>query len=219
MYYKNTRRDEQMSPTRQDAWSQDEDLLLAEVVLRHIREGGTQLQAFEEVGKQLSRTAAACGFRWNSYVRKQYKSGIELAKKQRKELKKQEVPNEEPYQIEPVIQEQVQTKAVNEGERITFSAVIHFLESLNKQAEGSSGIEEERKRSVEKIKELEKKTYYLAAENERLSKNLKAIEEDYRSLIEIMERARKMVVLQDEDRQQKVKFQMDKNGNLERVEK
>lgn len=77
-----------MSSTRQDAWSQDEDLLLAEVVLRHIREGGTQLQAFEEVGKQLSRTAAACGFRWNSYVRKQYKSGIELAKKQRKEMKK-----------------------------------------------------------------------------------------------------------------------------------
>jgi len=76
MYYKNTRRDEQMSPTRQDAWSQDEDLLLAEVVLRHIREGGTQLQAFEEVGKQLTRTSAACGFRWNSYVRKQYKSGI-----------------------------------------------------------------------------------------------------------------------------------------------
>ncbi|HEY2422095.1 MAG TPA: RsfA family transcriptional regulator, partial [Neobacillus sp.] len=67
--------------------------------------------------------------------------------------------------------------------------------------------------------ELEKKAFYLAAENERLSKNLKAIEEDYRSLIEIMERARKMVVLQDEDRQQKVKFQMDKNGNLERVEK
>ena len=59
----------------------------------------------------------------------------------------------------------------------------------------------------------------LATENERLAKSLKAIEEDYRSLIEIMERARKMVVLQEEDRQQKVKFQMDKNGNLERVEK
>src|SRR3954465_8344987 len=94
MYYKNTRRDEQMSPTRQDAWSQDEDLLLAEVVLRYIREGGTQLQAFEEVGKQLTRTSAACGFRWNSFVRKQYKSGIELAKKQRKELKKQPAYNE-----------------------------------------------------------------------------------------------------------------------------
>lgn len=27
-----------MTITRQDAWTQDEDLLLAEVVLRHIRE-------------------------------------------------------------------------------------------------------------------------------------------------------------------------------------
>jgi prespore-specific regulator len=47
---------------------------------------------------------------------------------------------------------------------------------------------------------------------------LKAIEEDYRSLMEIMERARKMVVLQDGDREPRAKYQMDKNGNLERVE-
>ncbi|MEY2191336.1 RsfA family transcriptional regulator [Neobacillus sp. BF23-41] len=209
-----------MSPTRQDAWSQDEDLLLAEVVLRHIREGGTQLQAFEEVGKQLSRTSAACGFRWNSFVRKQYKSGIELAKKQRKELKKQPVSNEGETIQEAVKVETVPSSMGNEpNSTITFSAVIQFLEGLHHKAQASSDYEADRKRSFEKIKELEKKAFYLAAENERLSKNLKAIEEDYRSLIEIMERARKMVVLQDEDRQQKVKFQMDKNGNLERVEK
>ncbi|MFZ7946758.1 MULTISPECIES: RsfA family transcriptional regulator [Bacillaceae] len=209
-----------MSPTRQDAWSQDEDLLLAEVVLRHIREGGTQLQAFEEVGKQLSRTSAACGFRWNSYVRKQYKSGIELAKKQRKELKKHDAPAEREPSQEPAKVDFVQSPpGCEQGTTITFPAVMHYLEGLHQQAEASSSFEEDRKQSSEKIKELEKKTYYLAAENERLSKNLKAIEEDYRSLIEIMERARKMVVLQDEDRQQKVKFQMDKNGNLERVEK
>ena len=209
-----------MSPTRQDAWSQDEDLLLAEVVLRHIREGGTQLQAFEEVGKKLSRTSAACGFRWNSYVRKQYKSGIELAKRQRKELKKQVVTIEG-----EVIQDSVKVETVSspvgceQGTTITFPAVIHFLEGIHQKVEDWASYEVDRKNSLDKIKELEKKTFYLAAENERLSKNLKAIEEDYRSLIEIMERARKMVVLQDEDRQQKVKFQMDKNGNLERVEK
>lgn len=220
MYYKNTRRDDFMSPTRQDAWSQDEDLLLAEVVLRYIREGGTQLQAFEEVGKQLTRTSAACGFRWNSFVRKQYKSGIELAKKQRKELKKQPAYNEEESVQEAVKEEIVPSPAVNEqGSKITFATVIHFLEGLQQKAQASTSFEADRKRSTEKIKELEKKAYHLAAENERLAKNLKAIEEDYRSLIEIMERARKMVVLQDEDRQQKVKFQMDKNGNLERVEK
>ena len=54
-----------MTSSRQDAWTHDEDLLLAEIVLRHIREGGTQLAAFEEVGKKLTRTSAACGFRWN----------------------------------------------------------------------------------------------------------------------------------------------------------
>jgi prespore-specific regulator len=204
-----------MSPTRQDAWSQDEDLLLAEVVLRHIREGGTQLQAFEEVGKQLSRTSAACGFRWNSFVRKQYKSGIELAKKQRKEMKKQSVLVEEDNDKDLSAPSTVEVKSVSEGV-VTYQAVIQFLEDLQKRSEM---VEEVKEKSDEKIKELEKKTYYLAAENERLTKNLKAIEEDYRSLIEIMERARKMVVLQDEDRQQKVKFQMDKNGNLERVEK
>jgi prespore-specific regulator len=210
-----------MSPTRQDAWSQDEDLLLVEVVLRHIREGGTQLQAFEEVGKQLSRTSAACGFRWNSFVRKQYKTGIELAKKQRKELKKQTGQVEDDNRIESVnlvTPPSTSPNSYTDG-TITIQAIIHFLEGLHKKAEATTVIEEDREKSLEKIKDLEKKTYYLAAENEKLSKNLHAIEEDYRSLIEIMERARKMVVLQDEDRQQKVKFQMDKNGNLERVEK
>lgn len=209
-----------MSPTRQDAWSQDEDLLLAEVVLRHIREGGTQLQAFEEVGKQLSRTSAACGFRWNSFVRKQYKTGIELAKKQRKELKKHTLFTEDVDVLKLASLEDAEL-VFNEkqDEAISFQSVIQFLEQLYKKAESTTNMEEDREKTFEKIKELEKKTFYLAAENEKLSKNLKAIEEDYRSLIEIMERARKMVVLQDEERQQKVKFQMDKNGNLERVEK
>ncbi|WP_045515395.1 RsfA family transcriptional regulator [Neobacillus niacini] len=207
-----------MSPTRQDAWSPDEDLLLAEVVLRHIREGGTQLQAFEEVGKELSRTSAACGFRWNSFVRKQYKSGIELAKKQRKELKKQSIPTEKEHTKEFEIEETSSTVSAS-SEGISFQSVIHFLENLQKKAAAATNIEEAKEKSFQKIKELEKKSYSLIAENERLTKNLKAIEEDYRSLIEIMERARKMVVLQEEDRQQKVKFQMDKNGNLERVKK
>lgn len=205
-----------MPTNRQDAWSNDEDLLLAEVVLRHIREGGTQLQAFEEVGKKLSRTAAACGFRWNSYVRKQYKSGIELAKKQRKELRKQAQVVEETTKEEvPVVSEATKVPEPN----ISFDELVSFLKviySYYEQSKEESGRIEEYE---SKIKDLERKTYYLATENEKLTKELQTIEQDYKALIEIMERARKMVVLQEEDRQQKVKFQMDKNGNLERVEK
>lgn len=73
-----------MYTTRQDAWTNDEDLLLAETVIRYIREGKTQLEAFKEVAKALSRTSAACGFRWNATIRKQYHNAIDSAKEMRK---------------------------------------------------------------------------------------------------------------------------------------
>ena len=210
-----------MPTTRQDAWTQDEDLLLAEVVLRHIKDGGTQLNAFEEVGRQLSRTAAACGFRWNSFVRKQYKSGIELAKKQRKETKKQSIPDFETNAVQFTDYTLKQNELGNFHEKkqgLDFSEVIVFLTDLYEKAERQSLQQKNLEYYQVELKSLEKQKYQLTTENEKLLKDLKLIEEDYRSLIEIMERARKMVVLQEEDRQQKVKFQMDKNGNLERVE-
>lgn len=74
-----------MNATRQDAWTKDEDIMLAETVLRYIREGKTQLEAFKEVAKQLSRTSAACGFRWNATIRKHYQGAIQTAKQERKQ--------------------------------------------------------------------------------------------------------------------------------------
>ncbi|SHF49224.1 RsfA family transcriptional regulator [Ornithinibacillus halophilus] len=73
-----------MNATRQDAWTDDEDIILAETVLRYIREGKTQLEAFKDVAKQLSRTSAACGFRWNASIRKKYQDAIQQAKEERK---------------------------------------------------------------------------------------------------------------------------------------
>lgn len=110
-------RTREMATTRQDAWTDDEDLLLAEVVLRHIREGGTQLSAFKEVGRHLSRTPAACGFRWNSYVRKQYKERIEEAKQLRK------VEN---YEVKETM--------VLEPKSITLNDVIEFLRNYKDES-------------------------------------------------------------------------------------
>ncbi len=59
-----------MYVTRQDAWTEEEDKILAETVLRYIRDGKTQLEAFKMVAEHLSRTSAACGFRWNATLRK-----------------------------------------------------------------------------------------------------------------------------------------------------
>ncbi|OZU90419.1 RsfA family transcriptional regulator [Virgibacillus indicus] len=80
-----------MNATRQDAWTKDEDILLAETVLRHIRQGKTQLEAFKEVAKQLSRTSAACGFRWNATIRKNYHEAVQHAKEERKQGTKKEI--------------------------------------------------------------------------------------------------------------------------------
>ncbi|WP_043933437.1 RsfA family transcriptional regulator [Bacillus sp. EB01] len=211
-----------MSSTRQDAWTADEDLLLAEVILRNIREGGTQLQAFEEVGRKLSRTSAACGFRWNSHVRKQYKAGIEHAKKQRKEAKKNSRESKD-QQLEtpkqPVVQlladsqsvEDVQSVQPNPGSSIPeFKDVLAYLENLYARAGNSAN---EYEQALVRIRELER-------ENESLLKELNTLEEDYQALMSILDRARKMAADKEEaaQGQHKAKFQIDKFGNLERVE-
>ncbi|WP_299086939.1 RsfA family transcriptional regulator [uncultured Metabacillus sp.] len=204
-----------MTTTRQDAWTHDEDLLLAEVVLRHIREGATQLAAFEEVGRKLSRTAAACGFRWNSHVRKQYKTGIEVAKKQRKELRTLPQQKEEPVEKQNV--KEVNNTQTGQSKN-TIKELISFLQQYE-EAPSVQEIQQENQHLKGKIRELEEKVATLQQEKETLTNHLAVIEEDYHALIEIMDRARKMVILQEDERNRKVKFQMDKNGNLERVEK
>ncbi|MEP9406163.1 RsfA family transcriptional regulator [Peribacillus frigoritolerans] len=206
-----------MTIARQDAWTHDEDLLLAEVVLRHIREGSTQLKAFEEVGKQLSRTSAACGFRWNSFVRKQYKSGIELAKKQRKEqvVNNPEVERDSIAVVENVTIEEI-TPEHEDKESITLQEVILYLTKMDEFFQLDN---KEKERISERSLFLERENVRLLEENVLLKENLKAVEEDYRALMQIMERARKLSVQEDEKANPKVSFQMDKNGNLERVNK
>ncbi|MHC5533547.1 RsfA family transcriptional regulator [Priestia megaterium] len=200
-----------MTSSRQDAWTHDEDLLLAEIVLRHIREGGTQLAAFEEVGKKLTRTSAACGFRWNSFVRKQYKTGIDLAKKQRKELKARTVSKDD---------EQPARLSYMEAEKhISLNEVIKYLENVDQGQRHSSVLLEANEELQQKIERLQEKVTILEKEKKALQNNLLIVEDDYKALIEIMERARKMVVLKEDEKSRKVKFQVDKNLNLEKVQK
>ena len=212
-----------MTTLRQDAWTQDEDLLLAEVVLRHIRDGSTQLAAFEEVGQKLSRTAAACGFRWNSAVRKQYKSAIEIAKKQRKGEKAVEPLKPVLEAVEKKFKSKVekvdQSEQPNESKSlVSFDSIIEFLSSVESTVKNTENLSKENEALKNEISELQKERNELLIKVEKLTENYHLIEEDYKALIEIMERARKMIVLQEEEGS-RFKFQMDKNGNLERVKK
>ena len=75
-----------MRANRQDAWTKEEDRLLANNVIDYIKKGYTQLDSFKYVAEQLNRTPAACGFRWNATIRKRYALEIEAAKQARKKI-------------------------------------------------------------------------------------------------------------------------------------
>lgn len=215
-----------MTAVRQDAWSPDDDMILAEVTLRHIREGSTQLAAFEEVGQRIARTSAACGFRWNSCVRKRYDEAIALAKQQRQKrnyLKKQGLPALS--STETVLAEDAES-GKNElvtAESLSMEAVIRFLRQWKNSVQDLT----RQVRALEKeLKEKEELLAEVRHENDRLNKEVsevqtdyRVVNDDYKALIRIMDRARRLAFLSPEEpEEEKTRFKMDANGNLERIE-
>jgi prespore-specific regulator len=266
-----------VSKIRQDAWSEEDDLLLAETVLRHVREGSTQLHAFEEVGDKLERTSAAVGFRWNAIVRKKYEQALKIAKKQRKERQRAlaKSQQQQPPQSKPVSQpslQPVQTPQMHDDEtyhpeeffktpytydrgaaapsnvydtqpaaqpvnsipaapanptyqapqaskqeNLTLDEVIDFLTGLKRNGMSSGKLVQENMELRLQMNELLQQNKVMKEQLAVLEKEHQTVQEDYQALIQIMDRARKMVLFQDEESNQS--FRMDKNGNLEKMAK
>lgn len=277
---------------RQDAWTEENDLLLAETVLRHVREGSTQLNAFEEVGDKLDRTSAACGFRWNAVVRHNYEKALQLAKKQRKQRQRilgkdqggkkkllyappvpvmdeslaESLPVGEPSftfdlslleqddsQIEAALMADVQEFAKGQETQQDFSMeaaelaempapqriqnpqlqsqparysmpaggmtmghVIAYLQNLNSSNLQVDIYKSENERLKREMATLRKQNEELQQQVNGLEQNTYTMQEDYETLMKIMNRARKLVLFEEEERPA-TKFKMDRNGNLEKV--
>ncbi|MDP4162034.1 MAG: RsfA family transcriptional regulator [Bacillota bacterium] len=242
---------------RQDAWTDEDDLLLAETVLRHVREGSTQLNAFEEVGDKLNRTSAACGFRWNAVVRHRYEKALQLSKKQRKQrqrilgkdqggkkkllytppltpgdvleqaptmpvfaLEHEETESElQEYSVEMATEIIEATPALTQkapAAEITMGAVIDFLQKFRYSNYQVEGLKIENERLKRENDELRKRSDQLAMRVQELEQNSDTMQEDYETLMKIMNRARKLVLLEDDERPA-TKFKMDRNGNLEKL--
>ncbi|MGX1723906.1 RsfA family transcriptional regulator, partial [Bacillus haynesii] len=112
----------------------------------------------------------------------------------------------------------VKTVSGSNTENLTLDDVIQYLEKL-KEAPVQKDFIDEKKKLAEEINELKQEVEKLRSENQSLKKRLELTEEDYKALIEIMERARKMVVLQEDERNKKAKLQPKPNENLEKLEK
>ena len=71
-------------------------------------------------------------------------------------------------------------------------------------------LKQEIKSQILRNEELEKKL-------EKLEKQSHTVQEDYETLMNIMNRARKLAVMDEEERSQ-TSFRMDRNGNLEKLQ-
>ncbi|RST77029.1 RsfA family transcriptional regulator [Siminovitchia acidinfaciens] len=249
--------------TRQDAWTEENDLLLAETVLRHVREGSTQLNAFEEVGDRLNRTSAACGFRWNAVVRQQYEKALDLAKKQRKQRqrllgKEQSGKKKLLYQPPVPSLQEIQTPVLdesNEDTKLTFNQetsmdnnlenfmaelasepgtllpaftenqssrelnlgqVIAFLQQLHHSEFHADILRSENERLRKEVNDLSEENKRLKTKVEELEDSSVTMQEDYETLMKILNRARKLVLFDEEERPAST-FKMDRNGNLEKM--
>nr|WP_269799452.1 RsfA family transcriptional regulator [Bacillus sp. FJAT-44742] len=197
-----------MEAARQDAWNEDEDLILAEVVLRHIREGSTQLAAFEEVGEKLKRTAAACGFRWNAAIRKKYESAIALAKKHRQEPASEiQDSNYIPAELEMATESHVATeerksitnqgfseKSMVETEKkaLDMPQIIEFLHSLHKEEQSNESWKEKYSAIEEKAEELEREKKAYQRQLLSLQEKYDKLRSDYEIFMDIMDRAKEL---------------------------
>lgn len=218
-----------MTAVRQDAWSAEDDLILAEITLRHIRDGSTQLTAFEEVGERIGRTAAACGFRWNSFVRKKYESAIQIAKAQRQKrnyLKKQIPLTSTTTQISSLATVDLEdglyrSDSITE-ETLSIDAVIRFLRSWKSSIQESNRhlklLERALRDKEDELASLRGEKERLSAQVNEVQSDYRVVNDDYRALIQIMDRARRLAFLNEEEEEMKTRFKMDANGNLERIE-
>jgi len=136
-----------MNVNRQDAWSKEEDLLLANTVLDYIKKGQTQLESFKKVAEQLNRTPAACGFRWNATIRKGYSDEIEQAKKIRKKY---------PYKYD----NKQESQPKQNSSLSTLDQAIHWLEKLKNESSDSDDVTNQ------------KLNYQMIEENQRLKQEL-----------------------------------------------
>lgn len=202
-----------MVKIRQDAWMEENDILLAETVLRHVREGSTQLSAFEEVGDQLNRTAAACGFRWNAVVRQSYEQELEEAKKERKQAMRmlgQDFKRRGQLLYTPTQSNDEHEKVSVPLSALSLETVIAYLVRLHHTGAGDSQSirwQQTAKAAIENVEKLEKEIKMLQRENETLRT-------DYEQFVQIMNRARRLVTLDDEDDRSAPIFKMEQNGNL-----
>lgn len=130
--------------TTNQRWSKKEDRFLVDTIIRHIKVGDTQRNAFEHASKKLGRSVTACAYRWNSTLRKDNLEEIDRAK---------EIGSGR------IIEDSIEGKRLEEENPI--KTALNSLQELDnyfflspEQVEEYQTLKEENKRLKEKISQM-----------------------------------------------------------------
>ncbi|MEM5624386.1 hypothetical protein AAHB47_04635 [Bacillus wiedmannii] len=99
---------------------------------------------------------------------------------------------------------------------MTMQDVIYFLQTVGSSNIKVTTLENENTRLKQEIRVQILRNEELEKKLEKLEKQSHTVQEDYETLMNIMNRARKLAVMDDEERSQ-TSFRMDRNGNLEKI--
>lgn len=169
---------EPQTPRRTDSWDPQDDQLLTKLVLDAIREGRTQLEAFQKAAEHLQRTPGACGFRWNGRLRRTYRNELEDAKRERKT--KVKTPT------------QTRTLPLRVDSSIVMKDAVEFLKGISREyqelRDRIQTLTNERDRLQARVEELEQNSKTV-----NLSSTPEQIQQDAQLLAQIAIRARKLL--------------------------
>jgi prespore-specific regulator len=190
---------------RNDSWKQDDDKILADTVLMHIREGSTQLVAFETAAERLQRTSAACGFRWNADVRKRYESDIKQAKIQRQNLKAEKIGNNsaakavlaegtELFVTVSNVEEQEITQSINTTDYLDQIVNLAHIQKIQ-LANMAMQIRNLNEQLSEKDYEIKRLKHEL--DEAKVQPSEVTVNEDYQTLLQILQRARQLGAIEE----------------------
>jgi prespore-specific regulator len=193
---------------RQDSWSYENDNVLAETVLNHIRIGSTQLNAFDEAAELLLRTSAACAFRWNAEVRKRYEYEFKKAKAQRLKNKARHVGKNSiatttsTEQIDNlVIASNVNDQEFDQRNYETnyLDQIINLVQNQKTQLANTAKQIKILKEQLS-VKDTEIRHLRRQLEEPKTEPNELTVIEDYRTLLQILQRARQLGAINDVER-------------------
>lgn len=207
-----------------EIWNEEDDALLAETVLRNVREGKSIIAGCREVEELTDgrRTATASKYRWFTKLVDQYRAGYELAKQEGdkvKASKKRKVNKGQRY--EEIIQEVFNADVPAQEREITADDFVILAQKFKSQEQNKEGsqkkLEKELNAERQKVKKLEKE---LADTKKDLKDTVEMLgykNNDYNNLVEALQVLKKAGIQINIPEPTKPKFKVGKDGIVESI--